>query len=60
MRVQGVCPEFRRATEGGRIFEVTSPRLWNSIPVEWVKKIHLTHLKTAFQKHILHKYINVN
>ena len=24
VRVQGVCPKFRRKTEGGRIFEVTS------------------------------------
>ena len=27
-----VCPKFKRETEGGRTFEVTSARLWNSIP----------------------------
>ena len=29
-----VCPKFKRETEGGRTVEVTSTRLWNSIPVD--------------------------
>ena len=29
-----VCPKFKREAEGGRTFEVTNARLWNSIPVD--------------------------
>ena len=60
VRVQGVCPKFRRETEGGRIFEVTSAFEDCGTAVEWVKRTHPIHFKTLFYKRILHKYMNIN
>ena len=50
-----MCPKFRRKTEGGRIFEVTSAFEdcgTDSVPVEWVKRTHSIYFKTLFYKRI--------
>lgn len=33
-----ICPKFRNITEAGRPFQVSSVKLWNSLPNELKKK----------------------
>ena len=46
-----VCPHFRRETEGGRTFTISSIRLWNSLNTQLKKVDSISSFKTALFKH---------
>ena len=50
-----VCPKFKRETEGGRTFQVTSAKLWNSIPVDIKKRNSYSSFNLAIRKYFLVK-----
>ena len=46
-----VCPHFKRETEGGRTFTISSIRLWNSLNTQLKKVDSISSFKTALFKH---------
>ena len=47
-----VCPHYNRETEGGRTFQISGIKLWNSIPIDVRKKETVSSFKVALSKHL--------
>ena len=48
-----ICPKYNRVTEGGRTFNVTAVKLWNSLSIDLRKKPSLYSFKDAMFKETL-------
>jgi hypothetical protein len=48
-----VCPRYNRESEGGRTFQISGIKLWNSIPIEIRKKETIGTFKSALKKYLL-------
>ena len=46
-----VCPAYNRETEGGRTFQASGAKLWNSIPSDIRKKDSIGSFKTSLKKY---------
>ena len=50
-----VCPSNNRETKGGRTFQTSGTKLWNSIPLEIRKKDSIGSFKSSVRKYFLAK-----
>ena len=48
-----VCPSYNREAEGGRSFQVSGAKLWNSIPLDIRKKESICAFKYSDRKYLL-------
>ena len=48
-----VCPKYKRKTEGGRTFSVSTSKLWNSLPTDIRKKETVKSFKNALRNRVL-------
>ena len=51
-----VCPQFKRESEGGRSFTVSTIRLWNKIFSEIRNKQNLIGFKKSMLEHFVSSY----
>ena len=51
-----ICPRFKRETEGGRSFSVSTSRLWNMLPTHIKNQSTLTSFKKSIFKHFMDSY----
>ena len=51
-----VCPRFKRETEGGRSFSVSTSRLWNMMPAHIKNQPNLASFKKSIFKHYMDSY----
>ena len=51
-----VCPRFKRESEGGRSFSVSTSRLWNMMPAHIKNQPNLTSFKKSIFKHFMDSY----
>ena len=51
-----VCPQFKRESEGGRSFTVSTIRLWNRIFSEIRNKQNLIGFKKSMLEHFVSSY----
>lgn len=54
-----VCPRFKRETEGGRSFSVSTTRFWNSLPRDIKSKSSLLSLSKALTGFFTDRYQNI-
>ena len=50
-----VCPSYNREMEGGRTFQASGTKLWNSIPLDICKKDSIGSFKSSVRKYFLAK-----
>jgi len=55
-QLQLVCPRFKRESEGGRSFSVSTSRLWNIMPAHFKNQPNLTSFKNSIFKHFMDSY----
>ena len=48
-----ICPNYNRVTEGGRTFNVTAVKLWNSLSIDLKKNQIFTRLKMQCLRKLL-------
>ena len=51
-----ICPRFKRETEGGRSFSVSTSRLWNMLPTHIKNQPTITSFKKSIFKHFMDNY----
>ena len=55
-----VCPWYKRETEGGRSFTVSSVKLWNSLPNSIKKSESFNRFNKAIRSYFLTKYEHID
>ena len=53
--VNFICPKYKRETEGGRTFSVTTIKLWNSPPLNLRQHLNVRIFKNEYVE-ILHAH----
>ena len=53
--VNFICPKYKRETEGGRTFSVTTIKLWNSLPLNLRRHLNVRIFKNKYVE-ILHAH----
>ena len=46
--VNFICPKYKRETEGGRTFSVTTIKLWNSLPLNLRRHLNVRIFKNKY------------
>ena len=55
-----ICPKYKRESEGGRTFQVSATRFWNSLPNEIKSSSSLEILKKSLYKYFLKYYDHIH
>ncbi len=55
-----LCPKYKRETEGGRTFAVTTIKLWNQLPKTVHEKESVRSFKHNMKLHFKESYENID
>ena len=55
-----ICPKFRNITEAGRTFQVSSVKLWNSLPNELKKKRSTSSFRNDLRNYFIDSYRDID